>query len=229
VKLDDRDPRHIDDELDTTKELFVVFSAEVRYLHTSWVMWRQLFEREPRTREDITAGNEAYRVTGAASELFFRYVRWHMLAGTILDLCRLCDSKTTGGRQNLTIERVFEQTDFSEQEAVRLHAQQAMEQLIRIVRDKSGIAGLRNQALAHLDLERSLGSALPADVETEWIREAVDWIVQFHHLISIARRRIQFHPASVSSLPDRSLEEPWKASVDSLVRVLANGLKRTNK
>jgi hypothetical protein len=216
-----------------THDLFQAFSDEVRELHTTWVLWRRLFDRAPELREDpeavVRAGDEAYRVTRETSELMFRFVRWHMLRGALLDLCRLCDPKETMGKENITLERVFEDTDFSKQPDLQMLTRNAMQEALRIVRDGAGLKALRNQLLAHFDLETAMGRRAPADVDLDDVDLAVRWVVAFQCRVAAVHEGRPFDIQAAHPEVPKSLVDGWKAQADNLVRVLAAGLSKTNQ
>lgn len=209
-------------------DLFDTFSAEVRHLHVTWVLWRRLFSRAPEAEgnpeEAVRAGKEAYRVTREASELLFRYVRWHMLRGVILDLCRLCDPRVSMGKANLTLERVFDETDFSGQPTLKMMTENAMREAIRIARASDGVGGFRNKLLAHFDLDTALGVTSPADFEINEVELAVRWVVAFQCRVAWCREGRPFDIQAPHPHVPQSVVDGWKGDADNLVRVLAAGL-----
>lgn len=206
---------------------FEAFSKDVRQIHTAWTLWRHLFNREHHTASSaaatVAAGDEAYRLTGAASRLFFSYARWYVLKGAVVDLCRLCDPKEMSGRRNLTVERILDETDLGG--APPLLAQEvrlAKSELDRIVGGELKL--LRNKVLAHNDLDVATGEDL-VDVDiVEAADHAVRRLVQFQHLVATARDGRPFSIQTGDALPDRSVEAEWRVEVDRLLDVLRVGL-----
>jgi hypothetical protein len=161
-------------------------------------------------------------VTAATSDLLFRYIRWHLLRGLILEACRLCDPKEIVSNENLPLHRIFDETDFSGRSPTeQVLTKQAMDEARSEARK---MKALRDRVLAHLDLDTALNGRLLPDVDIETIRLTVGWIVAFQHRVAICREQRPFDIQAAHDVP-RSIEEPWKQAADRLVQVLAEGLR----
>jgi hypothetical protein len=212
------------------KDPFAAFSDEVKHLHATWTLWRRLFNREPQdgepAREAVRAGDEAYRVTGAASKVLFTYVRWHMFRGVVLDLCRLCDPPSVCGQPNLSLERIFSDTSSIGPAGVRAKARTYMGRALEIVRDPKRMKVLRDKLIAHLDIDLATGKVPFPQVEIDDLDCAVRAVVGFRHLIEIAR--IGGPIQSLERDPSPLDEAKWHAEVDRLVELLARGLREVD-
>lgn len=213
------------------KSEFGVFAAEVRHVHATWTIWRRLFNKldgdYPSLQAWMEAGNEAYRVTGTTSKTVFIYVRWHLLRGVVVDICRLLDAKEVCGRPNLTVERILEVTDFVASPSAGHVARNHAEHLSEIAAKPHGLRALRNKSLAHHDLDVALDRAPFPDVDIGTIDLAVRVLVEFTHVVDRARRGAAFDISSPRSREDLSEEETWRKEADRLIATLASGLAAT--
>ncbi|MSR63297.1 MAG: hypothetical protein EXS08_12715 [Planctomycetes bacterium] len=185
-------------------------------------MFRHLFNRDiaTGTPEDVVrAGAEAYRVTGGASEIFFKYARYQMLRGALLDLCRLNDRND---QENLTLARMLKLTDFSKALRLRGHAEQSQKEAYDLVHQSEGIWWLRNKKITHLDFDVAAGTGPDHDPEIiDAADEAIRWVVDFARVLTASREGKPYEPPSAR---DEEVTEA-RASVERLVRVLGLGLK----
>lgn len=201
-----------------------VLDKQVTTLRDAWTMWRRLFYRDQildgdDPRRTVKAEKRAYDLTGRTSELVFRHVRWSILRGVVMDICRLCDKRKTMGHDNFTLERVADEVPFEHQgwnDRLRGIAANA-----RNAAEEHGLFDLRNRILAHLDLQAALGEWEPQDFDVDGVDLAVRWIIQFHHQARNPGTH-NIHPARDQEAPPEVL-----AQADRLLDILEAGLQKT--
>jgi hypothetical protein len=209
---------------------FDAFSEDVRHIHTSWIVWRQLFDRAVTSREQpeqLTAAmDRAYRVTSSASAMVFEYIRWHMLKGVLVDVARLCDRTEMHGGENLTVERVLEDSRLVPGAIVPVErASAVMQEVLEFARSGTGLRGLRNKTLVHNDLNTALETCEIADVDIEATHSAIRNLVHFRDLIARAWAP-EGSPERTSITPTPQSEiDAWKREADRVLDVLEAGLE----
>lgn len=185
------------------------YQTLARDLFLTWHIWVQLFQRvdSPKDRPAQGMKNLAPQVFG--------YIRWSMLSYIILELAKLADSDSTGGQDNLTINRVRDQLRHQSLNHDRLmHALNCAEEKIK----KAGIPHLRHKILAHNDLPTSLGKPMP-DVNIEDIGAAVKWVGKSSRWMEDIRAERGANLAT-SHWPDTT---EIGTQVDRLLQCLAGG------
>lgn len=116
--------------------VFYALYNEFAWLHVRWWQYLQLFAA---TRERVVVLNEA-------AGLFFRVVQDSLWEDTLLHLARITDKPDTGGKANLTIQRL----------SALLTDKQLAAEIRTLVDDAVTRAGFardwRNRRMAHIDL-----------------------------------------------------------------------------
>ncbi len=84
---------------------FAAFSEIVDHLDATWTMWRTMFG-------DL-ATEDDHDTFAKASPDVFQYVRWHWLTSVTLGLAKLADRDSMRGRENLTLQRIYDETVFA--------------------------------------------------------------------------------------------------------------------
>jgi hypothetical protein len=208
---------------------FRVFAGEVHHIRVSWTFWRRLFNKDESddssAEEVVRAGDEAYRATGATSELLFVYVRRHMLRGVIIDVCRLGDPKRTGRWDNLNAQRVVETTNFADAPVAARFATDWLTHFHDLLRKQDGMKELRDKSLAHFDLATALTKSPLPDTNIDEIGLAVRYLVYLTNAVSTARDGRDLDRSYSDLHGDRTVEDSWKRDADRLVEVPARGLK----
>lgn len=184
------------------------------------MLWYRLFHGPPEHRETDFAA------MSAASEVFFRHASWRMLQGVLIDLACLCDARSTGRgkqeRENLTLERAFESTDFRERSALQAFAKDSLDDALRLVRGTE-IQRIRHRALAHNDLAAALGvDPYPAPL-IEDIRLAVLHVADFRYRIAAAVEGTPFDIQSGEGMgPPAEVTLSGRKAAEDLLKTIKN-------
>ncbi len=145
-------------------------AVAVENLHDTWAVWNHCFY-ESSSDEAF----EAYRQTAVD---VFGFAYNELFAGVVLGLARLADPLEVCGRENLTLERVFEGTDFTGHEDWKRATRKAMNEALVILRNDQ-FRELRNKRLAHQDRAVAIGAEPPPKIDIDLIRTAVECVVKF--------------------------------------------------
>lgn len=145
-------------------------AVAVENLHDTWAVWNHCFY-ESSSHEAF----EAYRQTAVD---VFGFAYNELFAGVVLGLARLSNPLEVCGRENLTLERVFEGADFTGHEDWKQAAGNAMSQALEILRSEDFVK-VRNKRLAHQDRAVAIGAEQPPEIEIDLIRTAVQCAVKF--------------------------------------------------
>ncbi len=192
---------------------FLEFANTVKDIDLSWTYWWALFEDAP--QEDLD-------VLRRSAGQFFSYMHRHLIGAVILGLCRLADPEEMSGRGNITLEVVFNETDFGGRRRLRQRATYAKN---RALKDISAMKPLRNRVLAHFDEATAMGREDIPDIPIEVIRTAVYSVANFCERIRAARTGQPADPATgrgmFAPLPSDAIEE-----VHHLRDLLRAGLER---
>ena len=178
----------MDTSTDTPMEgSFASFERIVRDLRSTWILWHTLFDANAAsTLEEPVEFDNRNAAMKAISPYFFKYSRWAMLNSVLGDLSRLADPLMSCGKDNLTLQRIFNETEFGARTPSRSATEHALSEALNILRS-SEFRDLRNKALSHNDHEVAQGGQKP-DVGIEQVRMAVEWVTVFASRISSARR-----------------------------------------
>lgn len=156
---------------------FEVFEREVLNIRRAWEFGSWISGNHP--------GAPDAKVLFDAAPTFHWYTSQGLLTSVVLGLSRLADPLTDPqGRENLTLERVYQDTDFKHHSDSNIRAGHAMRQALKAIRS-DGFRKARNKALAHNDLKVLL--AKEALIEMEVIRKGVQWVACFHSRIKAVR------------------------------------------
>ncbi len=195
---------------------FEAFSRIVDDLHATWTMWQELFGEEARS--------ETHNVLVSASPDVFKYVRWHWLVSVTLELAKLDDRDQMYGRDNLTIQRIFNETDYANDEQ-RHVAQTVMDfALAKIQRDE--FKKFRNRIIAHNDLLAVTGIENPmGDMSIEPLYATVYAVRSFRDRIAAIRKGEPINIATGENYyPSPEDDKRWHNDVRRLVSLLSAGL-----
>ncbi len=163
-------------ETQTLTDSFEAFDREVLYIRRAWEFWSLI--------NGSAIGGPDAKILYDAAPTFHWYARQSLLAAVVLGLSRLADPMETQGRENLTLERIYRETESSYPIASNVRAKQAMNNaLVKIGSDD--FRKVRNKALAHNDRATVIGKE--ASLKFEVIRHAVDWVAKFHSRIKAVR------------------------------------------
>ncbi|MEE9128815.1 MAG: hypothetical protein V3T84_02270 [Phycisphaerales bacterium] len=158
-------------------ESFEAFEAEVLNIRRAWEFGSWISGNHPGAPDAI--------VFIKAAPTFHWYASQGLLTYVVLGLSRLADPTTDHqGRENLTLERIHQETDFTHCSDRDSRAGHAMTKALEIIRSDD-FKKARNKALAHNDLKVIL--AKDALVEMEVIRKGVQWVACFHARIKAVR------------------------------------------
>lgn len=161
----------------TMADSFEAFDREVLNIRRAWELWRLM------TGSEIE-GPDA-RILYDAAPTFYWYTSQSLLAAIVLGVSRLADpTEDSWGRKNLTLERIYKETEDSHQIKSNVRADHAMNKALEKIRSDD-FRKVRNKALAHNDLATILGKDASLDVEA--IRHAVEWVARFHSRIKAVR------------------------------------------
>ena len=198
---------------------FTALHAEVQRLHRSWVHYKRLFEPSSTRAESAPALLDAWRTLDL--------LRWPLLRGVAIDICRLTDQSKQGSQQNLTLRRVLE-----EWEPVLAGNQDLAELLERSVREvheiaakPNGLRTLRNKALSHCDFDTAVGVVPSASVAIADLGRAVELIVRFRDLIAGARQGLPLDPQASGARQSSRDARDWSEEAQRLLATVLAGLR----
>lgn len=118
------------------------------------------------------ATGEELNTISRASPDVFGYVRWHWLVSVTLELAKLADRDSMRGRDNLTLERIYEETVFAA-ERERRAARSAMDFALQQMNGEA-FKNARNRVIAHNDLFAATGVEDPLSaLDIEVTQQAV--------------------------------------------------------
>lgn len=204
-------------------DCFPAFEKTVRDTRACWILWHYLFDLDRvETKGEVDEFNARHEAMKRVSGSFFMHARWSLLSSVLLGLGRLADPPRTCGRDNLTLERVFEQTDFGSYVNAKNDAHVAMVHALEIL-ESQAFKDVRNKVLAHNDLDVAIGIRTP-DVLIDEIRCAVTLVSAFYARIRAVRTGSPYHfgPDGGRWHDDSDLQ-PLLTDVRQLVRVLLDG------
>ncbi len=149
---------------------YEALASAVGNLHDTWAVWNHCFYE--------SSSNEAFEAYRQTAVDVFGFTYNELFAGVVLGLARLSDRLEVCGNENITLERVFEGTDFTGHEGWKRAAQKAMSEALLILRGED-FRQLRDKRLAHHDRAVAIGTEKPPKIEIDLIRKGVRWAVQF--------------------------------------------------
>lgn len=164
-------------EQQAVADSFEAFDREVLNIRMRWELWRLM-------TGSAIKGPDA-KILFDAAPRFHWYASQGLLAAVVLGLSRLADSmKDSQGRENLTLERVHQETEDSYRIKSNVRAKPVMKTALELIRSDD-FRKVRNKVLAHNDLATIIGKDGSLDVEV--IRRAVDGVACFHSRIKAVR------------------------------------------
>lgn len=164
-------------ETQIVADSFEAFDREVLNLRMEWEFWHLM--------TGSAIGDPATNILFDVAPRFHWYVSQGLLAAVVLGLSRLADPMMDSqGRENLTLERVYKETENSHRIESNVRADHAMNKALEKIRSDA-FRKVRNKALAHNDRATIIGKDASLDVEV--IRHAVDWVACFHSRIKAIR------------------------------------------
>ena len=177
-------------------------------------MWQALFG-------DL-ATEEDHDTLAKACPDVFRYVRWHWLESVTLELAKLGDRDSMGGRQNLTLRRIFDETTFTA-DAEERDARRAMDLALGEI-EQDAFKKVRNRVIAHNDLLATTGVETPLSaLDIEAVRKAVQSVKNFRVRIAAVRSGKPINVASGDGFV--AGDDPrWLRAAERLVSLLKAGL-----
>jgi hypothetical protein len=194
------------------------FEQIVRNLRSTWILWHGLFDVDvvgsPEEQVEFNARQEAMN---AISPHFFKYARWTMLNSVLGDSSRLADPLKSCGKDNLTLQRMFDDTEFGGRDALQYATEHALTEALTIL-ESDGFRDLRNKALSHNDFEVARGDRRP-DVEIHQVRMAVEWVTVFASRIRATRKGLAFDPTQSVRI-DGADDSELLRDVQRLVRAI---------
>jgi transcriptional regulator with XRE-family HTH domain len=159
------------------KDAFAVFDREVRNIRTAWKLWQILTGDESQSTE--------LRVLSETTPTFYSYAVWALLTSVVSGLARLGDPSKQAGRDNLTLEVIWQATEFAGRERLRKWAEKAKTQAMVIIASDQ-FRKVRSRVIAHTDRATATG-AEEADLPIDTIRRAVHHVSSFQARIEAAR------------------------------------------
>ena len=194
-----------------------VLGEEIDNLRHAWAMWRRFFDREEEpgvsTEKQIEEGDRSYRITSRAP-LVFSHLRWHLLRGILVDLCRICDPPATGGHQNLTLSRFANESSYPDNPGWKPFVQKTADMAAQTLKQQR-IPELRNKVLAHLDLGAATGSWEWPDLDIDRVATVLRMVITFHHRAA--------NPGSSYPSGDVITSGAMKEQVDNVLDALERG------
>lgn len=163
-------------ETQTLTDSFEAFDREVLNIRMAWEFWSLI--------NGSAIGGPNPQILFDAAPKFHWYTRQSLLAVVVLGLSRLADPLKTQGRENLTLERIYKETESSHHIAPEVRAKQAMNKALELI-GSDDFRKVRNEALAHNARATVMGQ--DASLHHKVIRHAVDWVAKFHRRIKAVR------------------------------------------
>lgn len=164
-------------ETQTLTDSFEAFDREVLNIRRAWELWRLM-------TGSVIQGPDV-KILYDAAPTFYWYASQSLLAAVVLGVSRLADPmEDSRGRENLTLERIYKETEDAHRIKSNVRADHAMNKALEKI-GSDDFRNVRNKVLAHNDLATILGKDASLDVEA--IRHAVEWIARFHSRIKAVR------------------------------------------
>jgi hypothetical protein len=197
------------------EETLAELSKLITSAHCSWTLWDRLFGR--------SSADEGTLLQTAAP-IFFACARWHIAAGVVLALARLCDPAEQGSRRNLTMEHVLSTAEA--QLGVgsdRYYDVARMMCAVQVIVRSRPFKLLRNRVLAHNDRDLLLGQSELDDLERETVGQAVRAAAAFEHRLRTLVAADQDSHSAREPWPPTTAVEPWVRDAEGLLSRLGGG------
>lgn len=216
-----------------------MFTKSVSHLHAGWTLWRRLFHPDENHYADNLDRwhadcDEARRVLNNASPFAFGQIGWLMMQSIVLGVLRLCDPQETGGKTNLTVERLI--NDLAKTHpttgasignslpSVRLAHVCASRLLadegLRRMRD------IRNKVIAHNDLAAARNPEELPGVDLAALHDNIRSLVTLCHALKNLDATPPITPADANYQPSFGEEREWVEQGANVLELIARGLER---
>lgn len=154
----------------TTTSCFDLFSKIATDLRDSWVYWDELFY-------DGSFGKRVDQVAQNIAPRLFSHIRYGLLVTVLNDLAKLGDRRRVHGRDNLTLQAVYDEVAPRASDTDQKYLSSALKSSIERIQNQA-FRDFRNRVLSHNDPATLLGRE-KHDVEIELVREAVQAVMTF--------------------------------------------------
>lgn len=192
--------------MDTQDDAYIRIRSEIVRLNRDWNTFHHLFAKDDQT---VTLLHNT--ATG-----FFRIIKDVLTENIFMTICRLTDPPQSMGNDNLSLQRIIDDIHISKHYAIADDLQKQLD----VIKEKSKpVRILRNQALSHLDFNRTLNIQYPDPIVIP--RGLIDDLV---NRINNMIKAIVSEFEGVDFFPDMVM---FKGTAEDLIYFLEKGYKST--